>query len=302
MVGGSLHRTVPTISKSNRERGIVDRVKGKVALITGAARGQGRAHAKRLAEEGADIVAVDICADIDNLGYPLGSSEELAETVRIVENEDRRIIARRADVRDGAALQAVVDEAVAEFGGIDIVCANAGLIDSVPKVWEITEEMWDVQIDTMLKGVWNTVRAAVPVMIESGRGGSIIITSSLVGLKGTPHTGAYSAAKAGDVGLAQSLAAEVAPYGIRVNTVHPTAVDTDILMRNEPMQTLFRADLGGRVPTREEFAEACAPMNLLPIPWIEARDVSNAVLFLASDESRYVTGLRMSVDAGALIK
>ncbi|MGD9990277.1 mycofactocin-coupled SDR family oxidoreductase [Pseudonocardia sp.] len=280
----------------------MDRVKGKVALITGAARGQGRAHAKRLAEEGADIVAVDICADIDNLGYPLGSSEELAETVRIVENEDRRIIARRADVRDGAALQAVVDEAVAEFGGIDIVCANAGLIDSVPKVWEITEEMWDVQIDTMLKGVWNTVRAAVPVMIESGRGGSIIITSSLVGLKGTPHTGAYSAAKAGDVGLAQSLAAEVAPYGIRVNTVHPTAVDTDILMRNEPMQTLFRADLGGRVPTREEFAEACAPMNLLPIPWIEARDVSNAVLFLASDESRYVTGLRMSVDAGALIK
>lgn len=280
----------------------MDRVKGKVALITGAARGQGRAHAKRLAEEGADIIAVDICADIDNLGYPLGSSEELAETVRIVENEDRRIIARQADVRDGAALQAVVDEAVAEFGGIDIVCANAGLIDSVPKVWEITEEMWDVQIDTMLKGVWNTVRAAVPVMIESGRGGSIIITSSLVGLKGTPHTGAYSAAKAGDVGLAQSLAAEVAPYGIRVNTVHPTAVDTDILMRNEPMQTLFRADLGGRVPTREEFAEACAPMNLLPIPWIEARDVSNAVLFLASDESRYVTGLRMSVDAGALIK
>ncbi|ODU07576.1 MAG: 3-ketoacyl-ACP reductase [Pseudonocardia sp. SCN 72-86] len=290
------------ISYSDKEQRIVDRVKGKVALITGAARGQGRAHAKRLAEEGADIIAVDICADIDNLGYPLGSSEELAETVRIVENEDRRIIARQADVRDGAALQAVVDEAVAEFGGIDIVCANAGLIDSVPKVWEITEEMWDVQIDTMLKGVWNTVRAAVPVMIESGRGGSIIITSSLVGLKGTPHTGAYSAAKAGDVGLAQSLAAEVAPYGIRVNTVHPTAVDTDILMRNEPMQTLFRADLGGRVPTREEFAEACAPMNLLSIPWIEARDVSNAVLFLASDESRYVTGLRMSVDAGALIK
>ncbi len=168
----------------------MDRVKGKVALITGAARGQGRAHAKRLAEEGADIVAVDICADIDNLGYPpLGSSEELAETVRLVENEDRRIIARRADVRDGAALQAVVDEAVAEFGGIDIVCANAGLIDSVPpKVWEITEEMWDVQIDTMLKGVWNTVRAAVPAMIAAGRGGSIIITSSLVGLKGdTAH-------------------------------------------------------------------------------------------------------------------
>jgi SDR family mycofactocin-dependent oxidoreductase len=279
----------------------VNRVKGKVAFITGAARGQGRAHARRLAEEGADIVAVDICADIEDLGYPLGSAEELAETVRVVEDTDRRIIARRADVRDAGALEAVVAEACAEFGGIDIVCANAGIIDSVPRTWEITEEMWDAQIDVMLKGVWNTVKAVVPRMIAAGRGGSIIITSSLVGLKGTPHTAAYSAAKAGDVGLAQSLAAEVAPYGIRVNTVHPTAVDTDILQRNEPMQRLFRADLG-RLPTRDEFAEACAPMNLLPIPWIEARDVSNAVLFLASDESRYVTGLRMSVDAGALIK
>jgi len=280
----------------------VDRVKGKVALITGAARGQGRAHARRLAEEGADIVALDICADIENLGYPLGSPEELAETVRLVENEDRRILARRVDVRDAAGVQAVVDEACSEFGGIDIVCANAGIIDSVPRTWEITEEMWDAQLGVMLTGVWHTVKAVVPKMIAAGRGGSIIITSSLVGLKGTPHTAAYSAAKAGDVGLAQSLAAEVAEYGIRVNTVHPTAVDTDILMRNEPMQKLFRADLGGRVPTREEFAEACAPMNLLPIPWIDARDVSNAVLFLASDESRYVTGLRMSVDAGALIK
>jgi SDR family mycofactocin-dependent oxidoreductase len=280
---------------------IMNRVQDKVALITGAARGQGRSHAKRLAEEGADIVAVDICKDIDGLGYPMGSPQELEETVRLVEDEDRRILAREADVRDAAALERIVEEAYAEFGHIDVVCANAGIIDAVPRTWEITEEMWDTQVDVMMKGVWNTVKAVVPRMIEAGSGGSIIITSSLLGLKGAAHTAAYSAAKHGNVGMAQSLAHEVAEYGIRVNTIHPTSVDTDIIQKNEPMQRLFRADLG-RLPTREEFGEACATMNILPIPWVEARDISNAVLFLASDESRYITGLRMSVDAGALIK
>jgi SDR family mycofactocin-dependent oxidoreductase len=277
------------------------RVAGKVALVTGAARGQGRSHCQLLAAEGADIVAIDICHDIENLGYPMGTSEELAETIRLVEKEDRRIIAREADVRDAAALERIVEDAYAEFGKIDIVCANAGIVHYA-RTWEIEEELWDMQVDVIMKGVWQTCKAVVPRMIEANNGGSIVITSSLLGLCGEGNTAAYSAAKAGNVAMAQALAKEVAPYGIRVNTIHPTAVNTDINNKHHQAKQLFRPDITDREPTQEEFGEACATMNLLPIPWVESIDISYAVLYLASEESRYVTGLKMSVDAGANIK
>jgi len=288
----------------------VGRLEGKVALITGAARGQGRSHARLLASEGADIVAIDLCDDIDDLGYPLGTKTELDETVALVEDQDRRILARTADVRDVAAMQAVVDEAYEEFGHVDIVCANAGICQVGPRTWEITEEMWDAHVDVMAKGVWATIRPVVPRMIAAGNGGSIIITSSLLGLKAMPNLAAYCAAKFAVVGLSQSLAAEVAEHGIRVNTIHPTTVDTDINFKNEPLKRMFRPDLD-HSPSREEFGEASSTMNLLwdpskpwkhAVPWLDVTDISNAVLFLASDEARYITGLRMSVDLGALIK
>jgi SDR family mycofactocin-dependent oxidoreductase len=287
------------------------RVAGKVAFVTGAARGQGRSHALRLAQEGADIIALDICHDIDEFPYPMGSSEELAETVSMIEKLDRRVIAMEADVRDYAGVKRVVDAGVAEFGRLDIVAANAGLCNLGYMTWEATEEAFDAEIDVLLKGVWNTFRAVVPPMIEAGNGGSIIATSSLLGLKAMPGVSIYSAAKAGVVAMADSLANEVAPHGIRVNTIHPTNVSTDLIWKNETLQKMFLPDLG-RLPTREEFAVPASGMNILwdprsewtdhPIPWVEADDISNGVLFLASDEARYITGQKLSVDLGARIK
>jgi SDR family mycofactocin-dependent oxidoreductase len=288
-----------------------NRVAGKVALVTGAARGQGRSHAVRLAQEGADIVALDICHDIDEFPYPMGSSAELAETVEIVEALDRRVVAMEADVRDFAAVERVVTAGVAEFGRLDIVAANAGLCNLGYMTWEATEEAFDAEVDVLLKGVWNTFRAVVPPMIEAGNGGAIIATSSLLGLKAMPGVSIYSAAKAGVIAMADSLANEVAPYGIRVNTIHPTNVSTDLIWKNETLQTMFTPDLG-RLPTREELAVPASGMNILwdprsewkdhPIPWVEAVDISNGVLFLASDEARFVTGQKLSVDLGARIK
>lgn len=273
---------------------------GKVAFITGAARGQGRSHARLLASEGADIIALDVCHDLENLGYPMGTPSELEETVEMVEGLDRRIITAQADVRDYAAIEALVAVGYEQFGRIDIVVANAGIIHYAT-AWEMPEDMWDLQVDVMLKGVWNTCRAAIPGMIEAGRGGSIVITSSALGLQGEANTCAYSAAKGGCVTMAQALAKELAPHMIRVNTVHPTAVRTDINFKHHQARQLFRPDLD-HVADDEEFAAALQTMNLLPIPYVEVIDISNAVLFLASDDSRYVTGLRMAIDAGAHIK
>ncbi|MGW0085261.1 mycofactocin-coupled SDR family oxidoreductase [Streptomyces sp. NPDC003393] len=286
------------------------RLDGKVALVTGAARGQGRSHARLLAREGADIVAVDICSDIDGLGYPLGTSDELGETAALVEAEGRKVLARQADVRDVGVLERIVQDAYTVFGRIDVVCANAGICQVGPRTWEIAEDMWDAHSDVVAKGVWATVRPVIPRMIEAGRGGSIIITSSLLGLKGMPRTASYTAAKFAVVGLAQTLAAEVGQYGIRVNTVHPSTTATDINFKNEPLLRAFRPDLD-HLPSREEFGEASSTLHLLhepgpasrhAVPWLEVEDISNAVLFLASDEARHITGLRMTVDAGALIK
>ncbi|MGI8331533.1 mycofactocin-coupled SDR family oxidoreductase [Actinomadura scrupuli] len=274
------------------------RVEGKVAFITGAARGQGRSHAVRLAEEGADIIAVDLCADLENVPYPLGTAEDLAETARQVEALGRRVIARRADVRDHAALRAIADEGAAEFGRLDIVVANAGVNKPAP-AQDLEERVWLDVIDIDLGGVWRTCKATIPHLIGGARGGSIVLTSSAAGLKAYANIAHYTAAKHGVVGLMKTLAQELAPHRVRVNTVNPTQVDTPMIM-NEPMFELFCPDVEN--PTRADFAPVSQAMNALPVPWVDARDVSDAVLFLASDEARYITGVALPVDAGVLIK
>jgi SDR family mycofactocin-dependent oxidoreductase len=270
------------------------RVEGKVAFITGAARGQGRSHAIRLAEEGADIIAVDVCKDVATVLYGGATEADLAETVKEVEALDRRIVAAKADVRDYGALKAALDDGVAQLGRLDIVSANAGIFSAAPTA-ELTEEQWGQMIDINLSGVWRTCKAAIPHLIEGGRGGSIIITSSGAGLKGFPNAAHYVSAKHGVVGLMRTLALELAPHSIRVNSIHPTNVNTDMI-QNEAMYRLFMPDSAN--PTRDEFATVSQSMQALPIPWVEAVDISNALVFLASDEARYVTGVTFPVDAG----
>lgn len=274
------------------------RVQGKVAFITGAARGQGRSHAVRLAQEGADIIAIDSCAPIGTVDkYPLPTEEDLAETVAEVERLDRRILARRADVRDAAALTAVLEEGAAELGGVDIVVANAG-IASYGLSWELTDEMWKEMLDINLTGVWQTAKAAVPHLRTRG-GGSMVFTSSIGGLKGIQHVAHYVSAKHGIVGLMRTMANELAPFGIRVNTVHPTNVDTHMI-QNPGTWGMFAPD--EPEPTQEMAMPGFMSLNALPVPWIESVDISNAVLFLSSDEARYITGVTLPVDAGAAIR
>ncbi|KXF56435.1 3-ketoacyl-ACP reductase [Rhodococcus sp. SC4] len=273
----------------------MERLKDKVAFITGAARGQGRSHAVRLAEEGADIIAVDICAPVAGIeAYPMASEEDLAETVRLVEGTGRKIVAARADVRDFTALKSAVDAGVEQFGRLDIICANAGVFELSPAL-ETPDPVWRNVIDINLTGAWNTCKAALPHLIEGGRGGSVIITSSTVGLKGSGNTIHYVASKHGVVGLMRALAVEFADHSIRVNTVHPTIVDTD-MVQNDKMYRLF--DPANEHPTRESTMPAFESANALPTPWVEPIDVSNAVVFLASDEARYITGATLPVDAG----
>ncbi|HEX4092255.1 MAG TPA: mycofactocin-coupled SDR family oxidoreductase [Trebonia sp.] len=274
------------------------RLEGKVAFITGAARGQGRSHALRLAEEGADIIAVDLCGQIDTVPYPMSTPADLAETVAAVEALDRRIVARQADVRDGAALRDAVAAGVAELGGIDIVLANAGIFNFSDDSGFISEEAWRDVIDTNLTGVWNTITPAVPHLRRRG-GGAVVITSSVAGNKGLGHMGHYVAAKHGVVGLMRTLAIELAPDFIRVNAIHPTNVNTQMI-QNEPTYHLFSPDL--EHPSHDDFIAAARGITLLPVPWVEAIDISNAVLFLVSDEGRYITGISLPVDAGQSIK
>jgi (+)-trans-carveol dehydrogenase len=274
------------------------RLDGKVAFITGAARGQGRSHAVRLAEEGADIIAVDIASQIDTVPFAVATPEDLAQTVKEVEALDRRIVAVHADVRDYEALKAALDDGVAQLGRLDIVAANAGIV-SFGTLDELPEQTWQDMIDVNLTGVWHTAKAAIPHLRAAG-GGSIVITSSVAGLKGSANTGHYVAAKHGVVGLMRSLAIELAADMIRVNTVHPGSVDTEMI-QNQATYHLFLPDHPGDI-TRDEFLAAARPLQALPIPWLEAVDISNAVLFLASDEARYVTGVALPVDAGTSIK
>jgi (+)-trans-carveol dehydrogenase len=272
-----------------------NRVADKVALITGAARGQGRSHAVRLAEEGADIIGTDICGQIDSVPFPMATPDDLEETRKLVEQLGRRMICARADVRDAAAMRAAVADGIAALGQLDIVVANAG-IWSHERAERMPEPMWQDMIEVNLTGVFNTCQAALPHLLQAGRGGSIVLISSTAGLRGVPNSVHYAAAKHGVVGIMRSLANELAPNNIRVNTVHPTTVDTD-MVRNEAILKLFRP--GMESPTVEDAIPAFKTLNMLPVPWVESIDISNAVLFLASDESRYITSVSLPVDAGS---
>jgi SDR family mycofactocin-dependent oxidoreductase len=276
------------------------RVEGKVAFITGAARGQGRSHAVRLAQEGADIIAVDLCQQVESVPYPLATPADLAQTIKEVEALDRRIIATQADVRDYGALKAALDDGVAQLGRLDIVSANAGIL-SFGRLDVLSEQAWSNLIDINLTGVWHTAKAAIPHLRAGGRGGSIILTSSAAGLKGIQNIGHYVAARHGVVGLMRTLALELAPDMIRVNSVHPASVDT-LMIQNDAMYALSAPDLPPAERTKETMAERRKALNALPIPYVEPVDVSNAVLWLASDEARYVTGAALPVDPGSLIK
>ena len=276
------------------------RVEGKVAFITGAARGQGRSHAVRLAEEGADIIAVDVCGPI-SADSPIAPAtpDDLAETADLVKGLNRRIVTAEVDVRDYEALRAAVDGGVEQLGRLDIIVANAGIGNGGHTLDKTSEEDWDDMIGVNLTGVWKTVKAAVPHLISGGEGGSIILTSSVGGLKAYPHTGHYIAAKHGVVGLMRTFAVELGQHFIRVNSVYPTNVNTPMFMNKGTMK-LFRPDL--KNPGPEDLKVAAQFMHVLPIGWVEPVDISNAVLFLASDESRYVTGLPVTIDAGSMLK
>jgi SDR family mycofactocin-dependent oxidoreductase len=261
---------------------------GKVAFVTGAGHGQGRSHAVRLAGEGADVILLDICHDIDTIGYGMSNEAELEETAKLVEKEGRRAVFGKADVAKFDEVKRVFDEGLAELGRIDIVVANAGIL-SFGLTWEITDEQWDDVLAVNLKGPWNTARVAIPTMIEQGSGGSIIMTSSSAGLRAAALMAHYTASKHGVVGLARTLAVELGQYDIRVNTVHPCGVAT--AMASDP-----------RIPEFfMKFPELFGPLgeNLLPTPGgIEANDVSDAVVWLASPEARNITGIQLPVDKG----
>jgi (+)-trans-carveol dehydrogenase len=275
------------------------RVEGKVAFITGAGRGQGRSHAVRLAQEGADIIAIDICQDVEG-ALPMSTPEDLAETVKLVEALDRRIIARQADVRDFDAVKAAVDAGVEELGRLDIVLANAGIASVAGPVEVMSADSWKNTIDINLTGLWHTARAAVPHLIAGGQGGSIVLTSSVAGLKAMPGMSGYVSAKHGVIGLMRTLAVELGQHRIRVNTVLPTNVNTPMFM-NEGAFKLFRPDMEN--PGPDDVAAVIAQfMHVLPVGWVEPEDISNAILFLVSDEGRFITGVALPVDAGALIK
>jgi SDR family mycofactocin-dependent oxidoreductase len=276
------------------------RVEGKVVFITGAARGQGRSHAVRLAQEGADIIAIDVCGPISsNTQIAPATPDDLAETVDMVKGTGRRVVSAEVDVRDYAAVKQAVDSGVEQLARLDIVVANAGVGNGGQTLDHTSEEDWDDMIAVNLSGVWKSVKAAVPHLLSGGRGGSIILTSSVGGLKAYPHTGHYIAAKHGVIGLMRTFAVELGQHSIRVNAVCPTNVNTPLFM-NEGTMKLFRPDLEN--PGPDDLAVAAQFMHVLPVGWVEPRDISNAVLFLASDEARYITGLPVTVDAGSMLK
>ena len=277
---------------------MMGRFEGKVVLVSGAARGQGRSHALRFAEEGADIVALDILDQIGSVPYEMSTGSDLDETIELVKQRGRRIEAQRADVRSWDRVRDAVSAGVDALGPIDVVCANAGII-TYGAAWDLTTDQWEDTIDTNLTGVWYTIRAALPSMMNSGRGGSIIATSSFAGLRGPANALSYVAAKHGVVGLVRALANELGRYNIRVNSVHPTTVDTD-MVTNDATYRLFRPDLES--PTREDCLDGLSAMQALPIPYVSPGDISDAVLWLASDEAKYVTGVQLPVDGGAANK
>ena len=277
-----------------------DRLQGKVALITGAARGQGKSHCIRLAEEGANIIAVDLCENMDTVRYPLGSDADLADTVAQVEATGQRIIATKADVRDRVGLKAAVDAGVAEFGGLHIVCANAGILPIKTHSAQAFIDAMDVDFG----GVLNTVAVTLGHL---SAGASMILTGSTAGMMpGTltnpalgPGSVGYGLAKTFIVQYTEVLALQLAPDSIRVNAVHPTNCNTNLL-HNEDLYKVFRPDIEN--PTADDVLPAFHMFQAMPIPYVEPRDISNAVLFFASDEARYITGINLRIDAGSLLK
>jgi SDR family mycofactocin-dependent oxidoreductase len=264
---------------------------GRVALITGAGRGQGRSHAARLAAEGADIIAADICAPVsDTITYPPATPDDLAETVRAVEAQGRKILARAVDTRDDDALRQLVSDGVEQFGRLDVLVANAAVL-SWGRLWELSDEQWNAVIDVNLTGTWRTLRAALPAMIDAGNGGSIVVVSSSAGLKATPANGHYSAAKHGLVGLTNALALEVGEFGIRVNSIHPYSVDTPMI------QPDVMGEVFGKHPS---YVHSFAPMPLQPTGFMTCEEVSDVVAWLAGDASGTLTGAQIPVDKGAL--
>jgi (+)-trans-carveol dehydrogenase len=274
------------------------RFEGQVVLVSGVARGQGRNHAVRFAAEGAQIVGFDLCRDLEHAPYPLATEEDLAETVRLVEQAGGAMHAEVADVRDWDAVKRVAKAGLERFGRIDVVLANAGTYAPMP-VQFVAPDSWNETIDVNLTGVFHTVKAGIRSMVERNEGGAVVITSSTAGLKGFYGAPAYNAAKHGVVGLMRSLALELAPNQIRVNSVHPTSVGTPMIL-NDVFPKLVRMDLPD--PGVDDAAEFLRTMQPMDVPWIDPDDVSNVVLFLASDEARYVTGTTLPVDAGALQK
>jgi (+)-trans-carveol dehydrogenase len=276
---------------------VTGKLDGKVALITGAARGQGRSHAVTLAREGADIVAVDLCAPVESVAYPLSTPDDLAETAKLVAETGRRIRTHIGDVRSSADMRAATQLALDAFGTIDIVVANAG-IWTPGSAWEMTDSTWQDMIDINLTGVFNTVRFAIPQMIER-KSGSLILISSTCGVKPLAWMPHYNAAKHGVMGLTRSLALDLGPHFVRANAVLPSTVNTPMI-HNDPSYKIYRPDLQN--PTREEAMAGFYEHNAIPLPYVEPEDVSLAVLFLASDDARYITGLGLTVDLGTIQK
>lgn len=274
------------------------RVEGKVAFVTGAARGQGRSHAIRLAEEGADIIALDLCEAVGDFGYPGATPADLEETVAAVQALGRRIVAATGDVRDLAVVEQALRDGVAQLGRLDIVSANAGIAPVPSDGHSITPDAWQEVIDINLTGVWHTCRAAVPHLLAGGRGGAMVLTSSSLAQRAQPNMSHYIAAKTGLLGMMRGLAHELGPHSIRVNSILPGVVDTPMI-DNDSIIRAFRPDLPN--PTKEDFAEMTRAGHLMPVPWVEARDISNALLFLVSDEARYITGVPLPVDAGTVL-
>jgi len=258
-------------------------LRDKVVVVTGAARGTGRVHCERFADEGADVIALDVTA----------AADELQDTAREVRRRGRRCAVGAADVCDLGSMTAAVDAGVGELGRLDVIVANAGIHSAGAPAWELDPQVWQRTIDVNLTGVWHTVKAGVRHFGEHG--GSVVIIGSTSGLRGMPNTAHYTASKHAVVGLALTLANELGPRGIRVNTVHPGAVATPMVLNEKTFRRL-RPDLAN--PTAEDAAEVLAARNLLPIPWVEPVDIANAVVFLASDEARYVTGTQIVIDAG----
>ncbi len=273
-------------------------LEGKVAFITGIARGQGRSHALTLAREGANIIGLDLCGKPSTTNYAGSTVDDLQETIRLIKETGQQIHAEVADVRDAAQVQAVFDRGLQEFGRVDIVLPNAGICSGA-KTWLLTPEEWAEMIDINLNGVFHTIRAAIPTMIEQGEGGSIVFTGSTEALKGAENISSYSASKHGVTGLMTSLARELGQYNIRVNSVNPTCVDTHMI-NNDFVYGLFRPDL--EKPTRADVEDAFTGTHILPVPWIEPKDVSNAILYLVTEPGRYITATALPIDAGFIVK